>query len=140
MSRKVPGLVKAIAFVYGLNALIYLFVSGFVALELFFFSLGAGVLVPELGLIDLFGVSVLMFASLILGGLGMANWFMARGLWRGSRLALFFALALSSLSVLSSIGAILAADFDEGFLAVFAFHVFCVAYLGFNKKVRRAFG
>lgn len=137
MSRAVPGPVKAISCVYGLNGLLYLLVSGFIALELFFFVIGATLMAPGLLPIELFGI--LITISLFLGGMGMANWFVARSLWRGSRLGLFFALAFSFLQVLGSTGALLAGDFDQAFLPVFAFHVFCLAYLGFNKKVRRAF-
>lgn len=139
MSRAVPGPVKAISLIYGFNALLYLLLSGFIALELLFFTLGSALLLPELDLINIFGVGVLMIASIFIGALGLMNWFTARGLWRGSRLALFFALTVSFLQVLGSLSAVLAAEFDEISLTFFAFHIFCLAYLGFNKKVRRAF-
>ncbi|MDF1663699.1 MAG: hypothetical protein P1V97_18160 [Planctomycetota bacterium] len=139
MSRAVPGPVKAISLIYGFNALLFLLFSGILALELLFYTLGLAWFIPDLNFIGFFGVEVLVIVSFVIGAFGMVNWFTARGLWRGSRLALFFALSFSFLQVMGSIGAILAADFDGAFLIVFAFHVFCLRYLGFNKEVRRAF-
>jgi hypothetical protein len=135
MKREVPMFVQVISLAYGFNAFLFLFIAMLVTLQLCLHAFGSSLI----GGIDHMGVALLSFIVLFFGALGSCKVFIARGLWSGSRIALLFAITLSFLSVLSSVGAVLAFDFDGVFTGSFIFHAICLAYLGFSKEVRTAF-
>ena len=130
-AKQVPGLVKAISVLYYIGV-------GVILLMGLLLLIAAGSI---MALFAVFGGQinnlVMVIIQVVILGLAVFQFFLARGLWRGQNWARMFVIVLSILGVIGGIVAIVLGNFTavtavllEGALA---------GYLLFSKKVKEAF-
>lgn len=124
--KEVPTGVKIISVVYYIGAALallggLLFLTGSAIID-------AGILGPAI-----FG-----FAGVFLIGLGVLDFFIARGLWKAQRWSWLAAIIISGLGLLSSVLAIAGGAVTSNIVGA-AFHALIGGYLIWNKEAKSAF-
>lgn len=131
--QQVPTGVKVISVLYYIG----------MALELILgilFLVGAGIVgsvVEEIPVISLLGSGFLVLIGIILIGISVLSFFVARGLWNGNNWARIVTIIFSGLGALSAISSLVQGRASS--IIGLAIHFIIIGYLLFSSDVKKAF-
>ncbi len=133
MARNVPSGVKVVSILFYLGAAFELILA-----ILSFVSVGFVAQVPGLETAAFLGAGFLVVIGVVLVGVAVLNFFVARGLWNAKVWARIVALVLMVLSVIGSLFSLALGAIINGIVTLLIAGLI-IWYLGFNKDVKIAF-
>jgi hypothetical protein len=139
MGKEVPTIVKIISILNyigagfaGLVAVMLFVGSGFLGTLLA--SIPALATIPYLSLIGTLGSALFIFAGIMLLGMAVLSFFMARGLWRGKNWARIVQIVFCCFGILTGLISLSLAS-----IVPLAVNGAIAGYLIFNKEVKKVF-